>query len=206
MIRADHSAEGDKPEGGELNQTRAVDREWCWAGPGRDRMLNAALGRRYCECRWRRCTGAVPAHRSPLRLAESKWPNLTRAERALLENADVKNAARGEFGAAGPSTSPDDPSNDPAKASEWDVQREIRASLIRWMYVDPDAIRPIDPRGIQVLGARIIGTLNLSQVHVPFPITLRNCAIPEALELSSTVIPALSLQGSYTGSDPRLRH
>ncbi len=118
----------------------------------------------------------------------AKFRTLTRAERAVLEFADVGNIDRGQFAVAGISTNPADPSNDPAHADKWDVQRNIRASLIRWMSVDPDAIRLIDPQGIRVVGARITGTLDLSQVHVPFGITLRNCAIPEAMELSSAEI------------------
>jgi len=133
-------------------------------------------------------------------LALAKFRTLTRAERAVLEFADVGKLERGEFAVAGNSANPADPSNDPAHADKWDVQRNIRAGLIRWMSVDPDAIRLIDPQGIRVIGARIAGTLDLSQVHVPFGITLRNCAIPEAMELSSAEISSLDLSGSYTGS------
>jgi hypothetical protein len=45
-----------------------------------------------------------------------------------------------------------------------------------------------------------VGKLDLSGVHVPFAIILRNCAVPEAMELASAEIPVLDLQGSYTGS------
>jgi hypothetical protein len=133
-------------------------------------------------------------------LAASIFPNLTRAEVALLDDADVKNIGDAEYAASGPSSNPDDSSNDPANSSRWGPQREIRASLIRWMSVDPDAVKQIDPQGIRVLGAKIVGSLDLSQVHVPFAITLRNCAIAEAMKLTSADIPALDLQGSYTGS------
>ena len=133
-------------------------------------------------------------------LAATIFPNLTHAEVALLEHADVKNVRRAEFAAGGPSSNPDDSSNNPANASQWGPQREIRASLIRWMSVDPDAIRQIDLQGIRVLGAKIVGSLDLSQVRVPFAISLRNCAIPEAMELAQAEIPSLDLQGSYTGS------
>lgn len=132
--------------------------------------------------------------------AASAFPNLTRAEIALLKQADVKNVGRTEYAASGSSSNPNDSSNDPANASQWGPQREIRASLIRWMSVDPDAIKQIDPQGIRVLGAKIVGSLDLSQVRVPFTISLRNCAIPEAMELGSAEIPSLYLQGSYTGS------
>ncbi|HEY6369818.1 MAG TPA: hypothetical protein VIX37_04510, partial [Candidatus Sulfotelmatobacter sp.] len=135
-----------------------------------------------------------------IKLASARFPNLTRAERAVLAHADVKNIGRARFAASGPSSNPDDSSNDPANASQWGPQREIRASLIRWMSVDPDAIKQIDPQGIQVLGGKIVGSLDLSLVRVPFAITLRNCAIPEAMELTSAEIPSLDLQGSYTSS------
>jgi hypothetical protein len=36
-------------------------------------------------------------------------------------------------------------------------------------------------------------------VRVPFAITLRNCSIPEVIELTSTTIGTLDLSGSYTG-------
>lgn len=137
---------------------------------------------------------------SLLRLASSRFPNLTRAERALLEHADVNGVGRTDYAECGSSSNPDDPSNNPANAARWDSQREIRASLIRWMSVNPDAVKQLDPGGIRVLGAKIIGKLNLSQVRVPFAITMRNCAIPEAMELSSAEIPSLDLGGSYTGS------
>ena len=67
------------------------------------------------------------------------------------------------------------------------------------MCVDPDAIRRIDPQGIRVLGAKIVGKLNLSGVKVPFAITLRRCSIPELMNLSSAEMPTLDLGGSYTG-------
>lgn len=92
---------------------------------------------------------------SLLELASKLFPGLTRAERELLVWADVKNVGRGDYaGTTGnyesyPETFltfPDDQSNDPKDAAKWDGQRQIRASLIRWMCVDPDAIRRIDPQ------------------------------------------------------------
>jgi hypothetical protein len=42
--------------------------------------------------------------------------------------------------------------------------------------------------------------LDLSKVRVPFAITLRNCSIPEVIDLTSTTIGNLDLSGSYTGA------
>ena len=156
---------------------------------GRSAASEPPLRRNNADAKSRLVTLAVPI-----------FPNLTHTELALLEHADVKNVGRAAYAASGPSSNPNDSSNDPANASQWGPQREIRASLIRWMSVDPDAIRQIDPQGIRVLGAKIVGSLDLSQVRVPFAITLRKCAIPKAMELGSAEIPSLDFQGSYTGS------
>ncbi len=45
-------------------------------------------------------------------------PNLTHAERAMLWFADIENIGRGDTAFAGPSTNPDDPSNDPKGAEK----------------------------------------------------------------------------------------
>jgi hypothetical protein len=67
--------------------------------------------------------------------AARQFPNLTRAERAMLDYVDVSKTNRGELAVAGPSAIPLDPSNDPARADEWERQRQIRARLIRWLCV-----------------------------------------------------------------------
>jgi hypothetical protein len=132
-------------------------------------------------------------------IASKLFPGLTRAERAMLWFCDVDNVNRGEIAVAGPSANPDDPSNDPSHADKWDPQRQIRAPLIRWMCFNPDAIRRIDPQGIGVLGARIVGGLNLSYIHVPYPLVFRSCAFTELIKLNSAEVPQLDLDGSYTG-------
>src|SRR5262249_43848333 len=71
--------------------------------------------------------------------------------------------------------------------------------VIRWLCVDPEAIRLTDPQGLRLLGAKIAGGLNLSTVRVPFAITLRNCSIPQVIDLTAITIGRLDLSGSYTG-------
>ena len=131
-------------------------------------------------------------------LASSKFPNLTRAERALLEFSDKSNLGRGEFAVAGTSAAPLDPSNDPVRADDWSAQRNVRAELIRWMCVDRAATDLVDPRGLRVLGARIVGPVNLQQVRVPFAIALRSSSIQDAMNLREAEIPSLDLRGSYS--------
>jgi len=133
-------------------------------------------------------------------LAAARFRNLTRAERALLDYADVSNGERGEFAVAGLSAIPLDPSNDPSGAAEWSHDRDIRAGLIRWLAVDHDASARIDPTGIRVLGARIVGPINLSYMRVPFAIALLRCSIPERISMEQAQIPYLDLNGSHTGA------
>lgn len=132
-------------------------------------------------------------------LAARQFANLTRAERAMLDYVDLKNINRGEFAVAGPSSDPNDPSNNPKYAEEWRAEREVRAALIRWLCVDPVALRRVDPQGIRLLGARITGILNLSHVHAAAPLVLIRCSIPGLIKLNSAELPELDLDGSYTG-------
>ena len=132
-------------------------------------------------------------------LAAAQFPNLTKAERTLLEFADIKNRAAGDFAVAGPSGVPNDSMNDPVQADKWDHQREVRAESIRWLCVDPEASRMVDPRGIRLLGARVTGKLDLSHVKVPFSIAMIRCSIPERMNFDSAEIPKLDLHASSTG-------
>ena len=53
------------------------------------------------------------------RLAAAKFSNLTNAELAFLEFADIGNLNHGDLAAHGPSHNPMDPSNDPKVSVEW---------------------------------------------------------------------------------------
>jgi hypothetical protein len=130
-------------------------------------------------------------------LAAKTFPNLTRAERAMLWYSDIDNIGRGEFAAAGPSAKPGDPSNDPAHAEQWEASRQIRASLIRWLCVNHEALALIDPKGIRVVGARIAGVLDLSLVSIPIPIVLDQCVFTDTIDLAGAESPYIELDGSY---------
>src|SRR5579864_5902338 len=123
-----------------------------------------------------------PEPRSELsRLAASKFPDLTHAELALLEFADIGNLNHGEFAVAGPSPNPLDKSNDPQAAANWTRDRNIRATLIEWLAIDHAASARIHPSGIRVLGARVVGSLDLSYVHVPFGIMMIRSSFTEQI-------------------------
>jgi hypothetical protein len=148
------------------------------------------------------CSADAIAHAPdvPLvKLALARFHTLTRAERALLEFADKNNIGRGEFAIAGSSTALLDPTNDPKNAAAWPHDRDIRAQLLRWLAIDNDAMHHVDPNGVRVLGARIVGGINLDHVRVPFAMTLERCSISDEMDLESAEFPSLDLSGSYTG-------
>lgn len=143
---------------------------------------------------------AFAAESELLKLASAKFPNLTKCERAVLLSADVKTTAHGNAVACGPSATLEDPSNNPANAATWDHQRDLRAELIRWVFVAPDAIKLVDPFGIEALGARITGSLDLGFVHAPVVFGCVRCSIPEPISLQGAELNILVLSGSYTNS------
>jgi len=142
----------------------------------------------------------VPANDERLlALARARFPDLKPAEEKL-----VRAAAKGEFAFCGPSENHKDPTNDPAKATDkdtgWGPEREIRADLIRWLCVDRQARELVDPKGIQVLGAKITGPVDLQRVSSPFALALQRCRFMEDADLRRMEVPDLDLQGTWTRS------
>jgi hypothetical protein len=117
-------------------------------------------------------------------------PSLTLAEHSLL-----RAATGGETADCG-EVSPEDRAGNLSSAYSWKSDRQIRAELIRWLCVDRSARQQVDPRGISVVGARILGRLDLSFVTVEFPITLKNCLLEEGVTLKLAHLPTLILDGS----------
>ncbi len=128
-------------------------------------------------------------------LARSRFSNLSEAELRL-----VRSAPRGEIAFCGPSKGHKDLTNDPAKADRWSRGRELRAELIRWLCVDREAAKRIDPRGIHVYAGRITGKLDLSNMTVDFPLRFERCLLTDDADLQHVKIPDLRLTGSRTKS------
>lgn len=106
----------------------------------------------------------------------SDLENLARGRFTSLTAAEVKichAASNGELAFCGPSDDQNHPTNDPSKADQWGTERHIRADVIRWLCVT--AKDQVDPSGIHIFGARIVGLLHLSHVTVQFPLTFTCC-------------------------------
>ena len=132
---------------------------------------------------------------------EPEFQTMTKAELSLLHAA-----AAGEWGYAGPPDA-DAPVNLPEfsetgdadrKLQPWGSERNIRAGLIRWLSVALPAKTLVDPLGLRVKGSRIVGSLNLEAVDVPFPLELQSCRLMDTVRISRCTVPNLSLAGSWT--------
>jgi hypothetical protein len=132
-------------------------------------------------------------------LARAQFGELSVAEARLL-----KAAPQGVAAWCGPSHSDDDPANDPSRAAEkpqgWGPDRQIQAELIRWICVDRGARTLVDPMGIGVHAAKIIGQLRLDYASVPFPIILLHCALTEDASFYSADVTELDFGGSWVRS------
>jgi hypothetical protein len=128
-------------------------------------------------------------------LASQHFVGLSAAEAKLLEFAP-----KGETAVCGPNEDAKDPANDPAHAEQWPPEREIRASLIRWICVDRSAQNQVDPKGLLAFGAKVVGKLDLTHASPPFGLGLRHCRLMEDAVLASAHLAELDLQGTCVGS------
>ncbi|MEK6674459.1 MAG: hypothetical protein AABZ47_02260 [Planctomycetota bacterium] len=123
-----------------------------------------------------------------LKLARKKFSNLTNAEEKLIravaagESADFRSWVPG--------------SNDPAKAYNWTEKRYLLPRCIEWLCTDKKAQEHVTRNGISIQGARIVGSLNLFDARIPFPVYLLHCQVMMNINLTSARIPKLSLMGT----------
>ena len=128
--------------------------------------------------------------------ARVKFGELGAAEEKVL-----RAAASGEIAYCGPSDKDDDPANDPAKAAEWGKDRTVRARLIRWLCVDIEAGKRVDPHGIEVHAAKIGDPakekeLDLDAVTVSVPLYFKSCNFEVSVRLIDANLRWLDLTGS----------
>jgi hypothetical protein len=88
-------------------------------------------------------------------------------------------------------------------ADTWENDRTIRPGLIRWLAVDSNASKQIDPKGLWIMGARIMGVrtperLDFGFVSLPHPLVLRWCSIPDGVNLQNANLQRVDLGHSRT--------
>jgi hypothetical protein len=78
---------------------------------------------------------------------------------------------------------------------EWEGP-EIRPELLRWVLMDADADRMLDPQGLRVWGAQIIDPLVLNGCRRAVRLEFRYCLFLNALALYETQLLSLSIKNS----------
>jgi len=129
---------------------------------------------------------------------EAIMPTLFRGTLSKAERRMLRVAPECQVGPCGPGSGEEHLANDPKGADSWDRDREVRAELIRWLCIDPQAAKILLPGGIQAFAAKITGKLDLSYASIPFPIRLTRCYIVANCDLRFVNIPMVYLAGSIT--------
>jgi hypothetical protein len=125
--------------------------------------------------------------------ALEKFGNLSQCERKVLHAV-----SNGLVAWCGPND-PKDPAFDPAKGKTWGVERSVRATLFRWLFVDPQATKYIDPGATIIEGARFEGQLNLQGLRMPLSLILNTCFMPDGITMTSALMDFFALQNVWSG-------
>jgi hypothetical protein len=96
--------------------------------------------------------------------------NFSRAEEELFRAAQTGQQASARSG--------DKMQDDPANAGSWIADRVVRAECIAWLCTDREASALVTHRGIQIIGMRIDGQLDLSYAEINFPFRILNLPSP----------------------------
>ncbi len=128
------------------------------------------------------------------RKARASFGPLSAAELRLVRSAPYRTLAW-----SGPSSDPNDPSNDVSKAEAWGSDRAIREEIVCWLLGDAEASRLVHPSGVGIAGARIAHTIDLSYATTELPLTIVRSFVPEGLDLSYAHVAALVLRDSWSG-------
>jgi len=141
----------------------------------------------------------VPLNLEQMARLKFPAPPLSAAEQRVVRAAPDGTTA--ECSNLGGDVEPEKADGSPeAPGEKWPETRNVRADLIRWLLVDHEARKQVDPKGVWILGARITGHLDLSFTNALFPLVLAGCRLEQGLDLRYAKMPLLSLAGSWTGA------
>ncbi len=116
----------------------------------------------------------------------------TPAERKLIDAAksgDVANYQVGEKEA-----------DDPANGEKWGDERTLRAAIIYALCVGTRPEWKVHAKGVQAIGARIVGDLDFEAATLRVPLVLVGCLIDEPITLLDARTRTLSFAGSHCRS------
>ncbi|MGA2069959.1 MAG: hypothetical protein ABSG97_01305 [Sedimentisphaerales bacterium] len=126
-----------------------------------------------------------------MKMAEDKFGKLTEADNILF--AAVADGKRADY-------RKEKDKGKPENANTWGEERTIDANRIEWLCRDKQAKELVTDKGIQVIGAKIVGAVDLSFAEVPFPLSFIGCVFTEKIDIFSSRIKFLVLDSSQTRS------
>lgn len=85
--------------------------------------------------------------------------------------------------------------DDPAGGADWGREREVRAEVIAELLLGAAGPQPGQVPGVRLAGARIIGSLNVSDATVTAKLHLLNCYLPQDVDLTDATIRTVRLRG-----------
>ncbi len=124
-----------------------------------------------------------------LKLARQHFGKLTQAETKLF-NA----VAKGEPAVY---LAKDPTKDDPALGDQWGKPRTLLADRIEWLCTDREASQFVGHKGIQIIGAKIEGHLDLMFARIAFPIVLLSCRVLEPMNFIHSKVGGLFFNGSH---------
>ncbi|MCH8170519.1 MAG: hypothetical protein IIB07_05230 [Bacteroidetes bacterium] len=128
---------------------------------------------------------------SILELAEREFKTLSDAEKKFFQAVAEGNAADYTTG----NTKKDNP----ALAQNWKDDRVLKSDRIEWICTDPEASKKVTRKGVDLIGLRIDGVLDLSHSNIPFQLIFDQCAFLDSIDLNNASIKSLYFLGTHTG-------
>jgi len=100
----------------------------------------------------------------------------TEAEQRVLDAALTGKACNFKVG--------DETLDDPANGEDWGEERTLRADFLFILLTDSRGDWDQPPKGVQIIGAKVEGTLNLSGQSIQILVALIECFFPEGIDIS----------------------
>ena len=111
-------------------------------------------------------------------MANKTFGSLSRAEECILLSASL-----GEIAWCGRSTDYWSEANNPIEARAWHEERNVRASLVSWLYLS-EAIELVHPAGITIVGAKLLGKLDFFCAKLSRNLEVARSSVEHGIDLS----------------------
>ena len=127
-----------------------------------------------------------------LKAAKERFQDLSDSEERMLR------ADKSDRAICGSDDNDRSPGNNPEHGELWDKTRTIRADVIDWLCKNAALHGRSASDGLNVYGAKVEGTLNLSYTDIPLPFWFERCYFNDEIWLKNAKIPGLTLKGCWT--------